>query len=492
MGRTVAAVRRHWLVAVLLAAGLVLRVLAEVGYRPALLYIDSYKYLYHADGNDPVGYRVLLKPVLAVANLDTVAAVQHLLGLAMAVAIYVLLLRRGTARWLAALAVAPVLLDAYQLQIEQTIMPDAMFEALLVAGLVVLLWRPVPALGQVALAGLLLGATAPVWQVGEVLIGPAVVYVAFTASGWRRTLSHVVVVCVAFALPIVAYESAADAVGGHFRLANGGITTFYGRVAAAADCATLRLPADERALCPSRQLVAELGIDGLEHSQRSPLRPLYLHLPSYQATRLVSAFNRQVLSQQPGRVAVAIGNDAAGLFAVHRVTSPGDTPISRWQFQDTYPQYQGYVQIQDGRILLYHENQDGRPVLITSTQDMGGGPAVIAPVARFLRGYQLDGGYTPGPLLLACVLLGLAGSVLLLRRRRNGQPGERDAARACCLIFAAGAVILLSADATEFSWRYQLPALVTLPVAAALAVTAILAWLSRRWGWPRRGWPRRR
>ena len=116
---------------------------------------------------------------------------------------------------------------------------------------------------EIPVERLLLGATAPVWQVGEVLIAPAVVYVAFTASGWRRTLSHVVVVCVAFALPIVAYESAADAVGGHFRLANGGITTFYGRVAAAADCATLRLPADERPLCPSRQLVAQLGIDGL-------------------------------------------------------------------------------------------------------------------------------------------------------------------------------------------------------------------------------------
>ena len=62
----------------------------------------------------------------------------------MAVAIYVLLLRRGVPRWLAALATAPVLLDAYQLQIEQNVMPDVMFEALIVAGLVALLWRATP------------------------------------------------------------------------------------------------------------------------------------------------------------------------------------------------------------------------------------------------------------------------------------------------------------------------------------------------------------
>ena len=44
----------------------------------------------------------------------------------MAVLLYVLLLRRGVPRWLAALAVAPVLLDAYQLQNEQTIMPGTL------------------------------------------------------------------------------------------------------------------------------------------------------------------------------------------------------------------------------------------------------------------------------------------------------------------------------------------------------------------------------
>ncbi len=52
----------------------------------------------------------------------------------MAVVIYVLLLRRGASRWLAALAMAPVLLDGYQLQNEQTIMPGTLFQALIVAG----------------------------------------------------------------------------------------------------------------------------------------------------------------------------------------------------------------------------------------------------------------------------------------------------------------------------------------------------------------------
>ena len=104
-----AALRRHWLAAVLLAAGLALRVLAQVAYRPVLFYIDTTRYLYNvAPGMDPLGYKGVLRAVAFVGGLGAVAAVQHLLGLAMAVVIYLLLLRRGTPRWLAALATAPV------------------------------------------------------------------------------------------------------------------------------------------------------------------------------------------------------------------------------------------------------------------------------------------------------------------------------------------------------------------------------------------------
>ena len=138
------AARRHWVLGLLLAAGLVLRAVAQVGYEPALLFIDSKKYIFGTNFTtgtwgsfDPLGYTLfVLRPVLMVADLAFVALVQHALGIAMAVALYALMLRRGVTRWLAALAVAPVLLDAYQLNAEQTIMPDVLFETLLVAGIV--------------------------------------------------------------------------------------------------------------------------------------------------------------------------------------------------------------------------------------------------------------------------------------------------------------------------------------------------------------------
>ena len=76
-----AVVRRHWLATALLAAGLVLRVLAQFSYRPVLFYIDTTRYLYNvAPGMDPLGYKGVLRAILSVASLGTVAAIQHLLG----------------------------------------------------------------------------------------------------------------------------------------------------------------------------------------------------------------------------------------------------------------------------------------------------------------------------------------------------------------------------------------------------------------------------
>ena len=122
-----ATLRRHWLAAALLTAGLCCGCWPSSPTVPRCSTSTRRGTCTTPSGNDPVGYKGPLRAILLVANLNTVVAVQHLLGLAMAVVIYLLLLRRGVPRWLAALAIAPVLLDAYELQNEQTIMPGTWF-----------------------------------------------------------------------------------------------------------------------------------------------------------------------------------------------------------------------------------------------------------------------------------------------------------------------------------------------------------------------------
>jgi hypothetical protein len=448
----------------------VLRAVTQIAYEPALLFIDSKKYIFGTDFTntvwgafDPLGYSLLvLRPVLMFAGLAYAALLQHVLGMAMAGALYVLMLRRGLARWLAALAVAPVLLDAYQLNAEQTIMPDVLFEALLVAGIVLLLWRPRPALALVILGGLALGASGTVRQVGEALIAPALIYVVVAARGWRTRLLHGAVLTFCFALPLVGYMGYSAVILHYgFELSNMGDAYLYGRTAHAADCATLKIPASERPLCPSAPVSATLGVDGLVNTKTAP-RVLYQPV-NIQLGQLIDTLPMQralaysVLRQQPLRVAGDIARDSVKTFALTRNTEQGDTPIARWQFQIGYPYYPPGI-----------TRHGGNSASRVFAQAGGGGYARVHWRAdAVLRDYQLHGGYTPGPVFLLGLLAGIAG-IFTLRRRRD--PGL---ALACVLITGCAVAVLLGADLYEFSWRYQLPALVTLPIVGAFGATAL-------------------
>jgi len=448
--------RQHWLAVALIGLGAVLRLMAQFAYRPALFYIDSVKYLYNAEGNDPEGYKAPLRAILAISNLDTVIVVQHLLGLAMAVVIYLLLLRRGVSRWLAALAIAPVLLDAYQLQMEQTIMPGALFEVLIVAGLAILLWRPKTSWRAVIVAGLVIGTSATVAQVGEALILPAAIYLLAAGGGWRHAIGKAAVMIVACVVPILAYCTGSYVLTGGFFLSHSGVTSLYGRTAAAVDCATIKLTPIERGICPSPANEAN-GNDWLQFASQAPVQAYYRNLPRAAVNTVITDFNRAVITQQPFRVLSAYLRDVAKIFAVTRQTDRGDAPISRWQFRAAFP---------------YFSPHATEPEVDEIVRQFGGGlPTAWRPAAEFLRSYQLDGGYTPGPLLLLLAFTGLLGSVVALMRRRLDQT-TAQLALASLLFFLSGAFLLLVSDLFVFSWRYQIPAVVTLVPGGVLGVAA--------------------
>ena len=493
-GRAAAALRAHWAAVVLLAAGTMLRGLAVAAYHPALLYPDTLKYLAGAwPGADPMGYAVILRVILAAGDLGTVVVVQHLAGLAIGLVIYLVVLRAAGSRLLAAVAMAPVLLDAYQVQIEQMIMPDVWFEVAVVAGLAVLAWTTAPSWRRIAAAGLLLGGSAVVRQIGEALLLPALLYVVVLdvvvlAGGWRRVLRGVAALSAAFALPVLAYCGIAYLRTGYFRLSEQG--SIAGRAAAAADCATLRLPADLRPFCPSARQ-QRYGPDWLTHSSRSPLKRAPVP-PGRTRGELISAFDSAVEQQQPARIIGAVLRDSLLVFAPVKTGVPGTTPIGRWQFQVRYPRFRPEVSTgPGGRIELGVQKSATAPFRHLGLPAGDGGPArVDHQIAALLRWYQLSGGYTPGPVLALFTLAGLAGAVIvmlgpLLTRAgtARARPGILPAAAASLLFLLAGGSALLVSDLFEFSWRYQLPALITLPAAGALGARALwLAVAARRAG----------
>jgi hypothetical protein len=479
--------RTHWLASILIVGGVVLRALAQMAYHPAIIYIDTLKYLYSAwPGSDPVGYKIPLKAILLVGDLGTVEVVQHLLGIAIAVALYAVMIRRGVPRWLAALAIAPVLFDAYQVQVESMIMPDIWFEALVVGGLVALLWRPMPGMRLALIGGALLGASPGIRQIGEVMIIPALIFVLALGGGWRKVIQNATAVTCGFALALLLYLSASYQLAGHFWISRSSVSLTYGRMASVADCATLKIPKVERPLCPSKAQQAN-GPDWLMHYIYSPLRTFDVTLPPKYIGRkdqLVANFNRSVEVQQPLRVMSSILHDSLKLFAVTRQTNAGDTPIVRWQFQRRFPtvQYGPWIRVLDHAIWLDLGSSQSAN-LVKLNPAYGGAPQVDKPIAAFLRTYQVHGGYTPGPLFALSLVAGLAGSVLAFSRRRRATAARRGAARvaaarqtaiACLFFFATGFFIIAISDLFEFTWRYQIPAIVTLPPAGALGVAALI------------------
>jgi hypothetical protein len=64
--------------------------------------------------------------------------------------------------------------------------------------------------------------------------------------------------------------------------------------------------------------------------------------------------------------------------------------------------------------------------------------------------------------------------------RRHASPAQRATATACVLTFLSAVAVLLASDVFEFSWRYQLPALVTLPPAGALGIMVVAGYVADR------------
>jgi hypothetical protein len=305
-------------------------------------------------------------------------------------------------------------------------------------------------------------------EIGAVLVVPVVIFAMTGAgAGWRRRAGRAVLAAGCFALPVLGYMTGAHVTGEHFGLGSNGPGPEYGRAAAAADCATLVVPADERALCPSPAQTRALGgIDGLLHDPASPSHTVPVP-PGVTRGELLDRFALAVFRQQPDRVAWSVIRDSVRLFALTRDGNPQVTPITRWQFQTSYPVYPRRYSLTFFTRLAQQNNS-------------GGDLVAARPAAAILRGYQLGGGYTPGPLYAAFLAAGTLGAVLGRRRGLaggglpgGGLPGGRGLAGACALVTLAAVALLASSDAFEFSWRYQLPAVTMLPLAGALGLTVL-------------------
>lgn len=221
--------RRHAVFVALLLGGVAWRALVLAAFRPALLVDESRGHLDNVSTwtpgfARPAGYGVLeLTPVSwFTGSLVPVAVLQHLMGLAIGVVVYALLLRWGVGRWLAGLAAAPVLWNGDELASEHLILPDTLFLLAVVSALLVLCWRARPGIAIALVGGLFVGVATTVRPAGELVVLMAVVFMMLVGTTWRRRLTGALMVVVGACVPVLPYLAWHHHVQGEYALAQTG------------------------------------------------------------------------------------------------------------------------------------------------------------------------------------------------------------------------------------------------------------------------------
>ena len=460
--------RRHRLFAIVLGVSVIPRIIAMLGFRPAILFkLDSYDYLWDAahlrpNPVNPSGYTVFLWLLRPLHSLALIAGLQHLLGLATAVLVYAVLRRLGVRAWVATLATVPVLFDPAQFLIEQLIMADLLAMFLMVAGFAVLLLRDRPSVPRSVTAGLLMGASAVVRPTTLPLIAFLAVYLLVRRAGWRRAVA----VLVAGAVPVVAYMSWFAAVYGSFNLTNSNGLFLWSRTMSFANCATIKPPPDLVALCPNRQpgaLAQPVASRRLlpkqylwdhqtwmwtSHTAPGGIVPDTEAFTGYNNQRALRFAERAIEAQPLGYVK-AVAHDVTKPFKskdIFPFPGPGQPSIATLG-----PANRVYAL---AAVRAY----------LGSTAGIGPylghhlGTRLVEPYAHLIRGYQ-SLIFLPGPLFALILLVGLAGMVI---------PGRRVSAAVLLWVSALVTVVLPIAE-HEYTYRYVIPAVPLACMAAALA-----------------------
>jgi hypothetical protein len=438
---------RHSLFAALLAAGALARTVAVLGYHPALWFSDALRYAAigiqpFPDIMRPSGYPLLLLwPLHWAHSFMLVVIVQHLLGLATGVLIYVALLRRRIRRWAAGLAAAPVLLSAYQIQIEHFILSDPLFIFLLAATLTALLWSPSPRWWECAIAGGLLGTAVITRSDGLPLIAAVALWLMTRPGAWRIRLASSAAAFAAFALPVVAYANWFHESYGQYNLTYSQGPFLAARAETFANCAQDSIPVADRWLCttPGHRP------DWYLWSKHEPLHIAGEFTPA--TDKSGTSFALHVIEAQPVDYALAAWRDVLQNFTAGQTWHP-------FAFPDHSP-------ASVSRLIA--TNPTNFPLTSLYRYDPHPSTRLSQPWADVMLIYQRV--MVLPPIATAIIVLaGLAGLVLC------GEPRGGHG----LLPWLMGLILLVFPAATSgYGARYELAAIVPLCMAAALGLAEI-------------------
>jgi hypothetical protein len=456
--------RRHSVFLIVLGLAALLRLVTMIAYFPAFWYSDDFGYLPSAIhpypfAVRPVGYSLLLLWPLRVFNsVAVVAVVQHVFGLLAGTLIYLLLRRRFQfAGWTATLAAAPVLLSAYEIQLEHFMMSDALFMILTVTALVIALWRPVPSILACIAVGVLLAAAAITRTEGLPMAATFALALLISYARFAERLVRVVALGVSFVFPLLVYASWFQDVHGTFELESTyGGAFLAARVEPFADCSVIHPPANERWLClrtpVSRRLPPDIYLWGpakVTPLANPPTGPAF----SAETSAVTEKFAIHAIEHEPLTYTASVWGMFLQTFKWN--SGPYTNGQQTWMFPARRPETVAQLAraTPGGSDKSFYRYNGGRNPDTEFRQ----------PWAGILRVYQ-DIAVLAPPALAGIVIMGLIGICLAFRRR--GGPAF--------LPWTTGVLMLVvPAAVSSYEARYVVPTVPFFCVAAALAIREI-------------------
>jgi hypothetical protein len=335
-----------------LAAGALLRLITILGYPGALFfYGDSYVYLGAALRPQPnlskvTGYSFFLRLLLPFHSLTLVATLQHLMGLSVAVMIYVLLRRNGVSKLWSTVATLPQLLDGYIIEDEHLIMTETLFTFLLMIAMLIVLWKPRPAWWSLLIAGVLAGCASVVRTDGEVMLAVIPLFLLVRGWSWKTVRGWLMAItfAVGSVLPLAAYE-------GWFHdyypqpqyhayetsLAQGFF--LWGRVSSFVNCAVVKPTGEEAKICPTDAVRDRTPPGNFvwenPYIHSSPLNKGFSPV-TIASNKLLTDFAIKAIEDQPLDYVKTVVKDVGLSFGFPRIAYPGPGTTYYYSFHLHY------------------------------------------------------------------------------------------------------------------------------------------------------------
>jgi hypothetical protein len=449
---------------VLLAVAFIIRAATMALYFPAVMMsLDSPRFArtspepIFGDQWQPAGYAAFLKALRLVSDqVWFTIAVQHLLGLAIGVAVYLACRRLGASPVLATVAATAALLSGDVLYLEHWLMSDVLLLHMTILALVSAVYGLVPRIEWrwLLLSGCFAAAAALTRGVGVAAIPIIAVCAAVWAGApWRQRLRTASAVLAGAALIFGGYVLAFEVKNGpYLGLSEMSGWQLYARVAPFADCSRFEPPRGTRVLCERTDPESRAGVFGYTWDPNSIARRAF-PTQNPETSDIVGGFARQAILHQPGDYAVAVGTDLLRYIEPSAGVQRG---------------YSG----QPRELVSFGFRDPGVEKLVTNgLEPRYDGTRVSAPGIKTLSVYQ-QVFRVDRLVLLAALLATLVGAFLLRGPMRLG-----------IFLFGLTSLALYVAPTLTLSYdfRYGIPPGVLLWISGVLATGGLL---QRRFGQP--------